>query len=122
VKYSSCSSISNNIDGDEYRNLKLEAEKTIGKIEAKLKDLKKIAHDQDVFGIVDKAIENLKNIAELYKNANMEDKQFIIGSIFPKKFVFDGEIDRTAPMNLAFHLPWKSLSSDLLTFLVDSSN
>ncbi|RZJ64819.1 MAG: recombinase family protein [Flavobacterium sp.] len=93
------------IDGDEYRNLKVEAEKTIGKLEAKLKDLnEKIAHDLDVFGIVDKAIENLKNIAELYKNADMEGKQFIIGSIFPKKFVFDGEIDRTAPMNLAFHL------------------
>jgi site-specific DNA recombinase len=92
------------IDGDEYRNLKVEAEKTIGKLEAKLKDLnEKIAYDLDIFGILHKAIENLKNIAQLYKNSDMEGKQFIIGSIFPKKFVFDGEIDRTAPMNLAFH-------------------
>lgn len=53
---------------------------------------------------VSKTIEHLKNIAELYKNADVERKQYIVGSNFPEKFVFDGEIDRTAAMNLTFHI------------------
>ena len=48
----------------------------------------KITYDLDIFRVVDKAIEYLKNIAELNKNADMEGKQFIIGSIFPKKLFF----------------------------------
>jgi hypothetical protein len=47
-------------------NLKVETEKTIGKLETKINEInKKIAQDLDVFGIVDHAIENLKNIVEL---------------------------------------------------------
>ncbi|WP_133577034.1 hypothetical protein [Pedobacter metabolipauper] len=65
---------------------------------------KKIELEYDILSILDESLENLKNIVNLYKKADAEGKQFIIGSIFPEKFVFDGEIDRTARMNLAFQL------------------
>jgi len=37
----------------------------------------------------------------------MEGKQYIVGSIFPEKFTFDGEIAQTARMNLGFQLIYR---------------
>lgn len=90
---------------EEYKELKNEAEKNILKLEAKILDItEKLNHDHQVSKVVDKSLKNLENLTELYENADTEGKQFIVGSIFPKKFVFNGTIDRTAETNLAFAL------------------
>ncbi|WP_448103422.1 recombinase family protein [Pedobacter panaciterrae] len=93
------------ITPDDYKQIKAEGEKNIIRLEAKINDLsKKIEFDYDIFSILDESLETLKNIADLYEKADTEGKQYIVGSIFPEKFVFDGEIDRTARMNLGFQL------------------
>jgi site-specific DNA recombinase len=84
--------------------LKTEAENTILKLEARIADLRNSLLIYDIFSLVDASLENLKNLIGLYENADIEAKQYIIGSIFPEKFVFDGEISRTARMNLGFQL------------------
>ena len=92
------------ITADEYREIKIEAENTVLKLEARIADLSdKLTYDYDIFSLVDASLENLKNLAGLYENADIEGKQYI-GSIFPEKFVFDGLIHRTARMNLGFQL------------------
>jgi site-specific DNA recombinase len=93
------------ITAEEYREIKTEAENTILKLEARIADLGNIlTFDYNIFSLVDASLENLKNLTGLYENADIEAKQYIIGSIFPEKFVFDGEISRTARMNLGFQL------------------
>lgn len=93
------------IDAKEYKNIKVESEKKITLLEAKLSEIgEQISYELDVKSLVEKALENLKNISLLYREGDIEAKQFIIGSIFPEKFVFNGEIDRTIKMNLAFKL------------------
>jgi len=80
------------IDAKEYKNIKVESEKKITLLEAKLSEIgEQISYELDVKSLVEKALENLKNLSLLYREGDIEAKQFIIGSIFPEKFVFNGE-------------------------------
>ncbi len=75
------------------------------RLEAELAALdEKIKLDRNIFDVLDESLESLKNLSKLYSEADIEGRHYIIGSIFPEKFVFDGTIDRTAKMNLAFKL------------------
>jgi hypothetical protein len=60
--------------------------------------------DIDSETIVNEAVENLKVLLFLYKNANVKDKQFIIGSIFPEKWIFSDSKGRTGKINEAVAL------------------
>lgn len=63
-----------------------------------------LRRNENILDILDTTLENLKNLTGLYLEAEVEGKQYIIDSIFRKKFVFDREIYRTAEMNFAFRL------------------
>ncbi len=54
----------------------------------------------DINKILNKAIEVIANIGTLYAQADISMKRRIIGSIFPEKVVFDGEIYRTDRINV----------------------
>ena len=41
----------------------------------------------------------IRNIGQLYENANLDNKQKIISSIFPGKIIFDGKKCRTPRLN-----------------------
>ena len=45
-------------------------------------------------------MESIGNIAKLYTEGNIITKRKIIGSAFPDKFEFDGDIGRTARVNI----------------------
>ncbi len=64
----------------------------------------KLKLDRNIFDILDESLESLKNLSKLNSGADIEGRHYIIGSIFPEKFDFDGTIDRTSKMNLAFEL------------------
>jgi len=93
------------ITTNEYKELKSDAEEAIKKLEAKVADLNtKLEMDFNILSILDTALTNLKNLVNLYQKADVEGRQYIIGSMFKEKFVFDGEIYRTAKLNLVFRL------------------
>jgi len=48
--------------------------------------------DLDIAGLADLAVANLKNLTECYATADSEVKRAIVSSIYPEKWVFDGEI------------------------------
>ncbi|SEA58382.1 hypothetical protein [Pedobacter hartonius] len=75
------------IEGEEYKILKKESEKKIIRLEAKLKDLTtENSVDTEIHSILDKALYSLINLTQLYRNADVEGKRVIIGSIFPEKW------------------------------------
>jgi site-specific DNA recombinase len=47
---------------------------------------------------------NIKNLPQFYAEADSDIKRSIIGSIFPEKWVFNGESHRTENMNEAVQL------------------
>jgi len=44
--------------------------------------------ETDLSAIVEEALIRLKILVELYKNGNIEERDYVIGSIYPKKCQF----------------------------------
>jgi site-specific DNA recombinase len=59
---------------------------------------------KSIDSILKKALGNLANLSELFKNGDNVQKRKIIGSIFPEKIVFDGENCRTKNINTLISL------------------
>jgi site-specific DNA recombinase len=49
--------------------------------------------------LADLAVDNLKNLPEFYAIADSDTKRVIVGSIYPEKWIFDGEKHRTPEIN-----------------------
>jgi site-specific DNA recombinase len=97
--------ISKSISSEEYRKIRKESENTIAICEAELKELnQRINQDLDIAGLADLAVANLINLTECYATADSEVKRAIVSSIYPEKWVFDGEIHRTPEINEAAQL------------------
>ncbi len=94
--------LSDEIDPQDFKIMKTQCEEKIVRLEASLKDLKENNEAKtDLSAIVDEALIRLKKLAELYKNGSIEQKRYIIGSIYPEKWtIFDNE-GRTAKVNPA---------------------
>jgi site-specific DNA recombinase len=75
--------LSGDLDGADYKAIKIECEDQITTLENKLTN----------------AINVLLNLHLLYKNGTVAIKREIIGSIFPEKLSFDGTQHRTARVN-----------------------
>jgi site-specific DNA recombinase len=90
------------IDQIDYKFIKKEAEDKTLRFEAKLNDFKSDRKNSvDIEGLINKALENLKNLDLLYLNADIDAKREIIGSIFTEKWSFDGTQHRTKKINEA---------------------
>jgi hypothetical protein len=97
--------LSEDIDLQDYKIMKSQCEEKIVRLEAELKEIKakKLAQN-DLNPIVDEALIRLKSLIELYKGGTMEEKRFIIGSIYPEKMIILENSGRTGDVNLAAQL------------------
>jgi len=73
--------------------------------EAELKQLNnRDTEDLDIEGLADLATKNLQKLSQFYSDADSDIKRLIIGSVYPEKWVFDGESHRTTKINQAAEL------------------
>jgi site-specific DNA recombinase len=87
----------NQISFEEYQNLKSRYDEQLLKLNAQLSDNK---HRDKVFSNdVLKSISKIPNLHQIYIQADLEGKNRLLCSIFPKKFEFDGEKCRTQYLN-----------------------
>lgn len=97
--------INKSITGEEYQQIRKECENAISRCEAELKELsQQVNEDLDIEGLADLAVDNLKNLPEFYATADSDVKRAIVSSIYPEKWVFDGEKHRTPEINEAAQL------------------
>ncbi|MBD1364654.1 recombinase family protein [Mucilaginibacter sp. ZT4R22] len=93
------------IDADDFKAIKLECNEALRILEAKLTDMpNKLDSLKSVEGLLDIVIEKYSNIQKHYKNANISDKRKLIGSMYPQNLCFDGTGHRTPYLNNALSL------------------
>jgi site-specific DNA recombinase len=90
------------IDASDYRTIKKETETALQSLEAKLYNT--TSKSIDIEGLLQKASQNIQNLSHIYVSAPLSKKRNLIGSIFPEKWVFDGELHRTTKINEAIRL------------------
>jgi len=85
------------LDGVEYREIKLDCETKTTRLEAKLSDFStnNISIERDL----NKAVKALTSLCGVYNLENMKQNRKLIGSIYPEKFTFENLRDRTARIN-----------------------
>ncbi len=90
------------IDGQDFREIKRENEQKIDMLEAKLIEMTSVA--TNIEPLLEKAVSNLAHLDILYKEGDVKRKRMIIGSIYPEKLTFDGFQYRTTRVNEAVEL------------------
>ncbi|WP_091211867.1 recombinase family protein [Mucilaginibacter gossypiicola] len=94
--------LSDTIDSADYKLMKTECETKTSSLEADLADLSSFYEaDIDIENLIENAVNKLKDLIYLYRSADIKGKQFIIGSIFSKKWRFSEMKGRTAEVNEA---------------------
>lgn len=82
--------LSNIMNDDEYLELKKEYKQKIEKLEEQLsKNNTSDPSEQDIQRKLNKALDIVQNVSNLYIDGNIEKKRTLIGSIFPEKLEFD---------------------------------
>ncbi|MFN1217694.1 recombinase family protein [Chryseobacterium kwangjuense] len=87
------------IDDEEYSEIKQECKVQTDRLEKRLNAVD-VRKKVDLPKLIDQAMESMGNIAKLYTEGDIITKRKIIGSTFPDKFEFDGDIGRTARVNI----------------------
>ena len=88
---------SKQLDPSDFREMKTEYTARLEKLEAKLSVY---SHQHvDVKHLLDKGINNLLKLDNLYETAGIEKKREIISSMYPEKMTFDGFAVRTNRIN-----------------------
>ena len=91
------------MDDEEFVELKKEYKQKIEKLEEQLsKNYTSNPSEQDIQRKLNKALDIVQNVSNLYIDGNIEKKRTLIGSIFPEKLEFDGTQYRTARVNSVF--------------------
>lgn len=90
------------IDAQDFREIKWENEKKIDMREAWLIEVSRVS--TNIEPLLEKAVSNLAHLDELYKEGDVKRKRVIIGSIYPEKLTFDGFQYRTTRVNEAVEL------------------
>ena len=97
--------LNGDIDANDYKLIKTDAERKIVVLEAKLSELgKNVIKVNDLEVILDKAISTITRIDGIYLNSGPEMQRKIIGSIYPEKFTFEDLQHRTAKVSEFFNL------------------
>lgn len=98
--------LNNTLDSGEYKDIKSDCEIKMQVLESKLLE----ASSKSVSSIemlINKSIQTLAGLENLYVQSDTEKRRQIIGSIYPEKLVFDGFRFRTARLNSAVELIYK---------------
>jgi len=90
------------IDAQDFREIKRENEKKIERLEARLMEVSSLS--ANIEPLLEKAVSNLAHLDELYQDGDTKRKRTIIGSIYPEKLTFDGFQYRTTRVNEAVEL------------------
>ncbi len=91
--------LSGTLEDDDYLEIKKENKMKLEVLEGRLmKENSKVKID--INAILNKALKVVANIGKLYTLGDTKTKREIIGSIFPEKVVFDGEVYRTERINV----------------------
>ncbi len=95
--------LTGDIDGPDYREMKLECERNIALVDAQLAELGKNSYSQRRLApIIDNAISTLTMLNVIYCKSGTEEKRRLIGSMFAEKFTFENLKHRTAKLSDAF--------------------
>jgi site-specific DNA recombinase len=86
----------------DFKTIKTDCEKQITLLEAKFNVMEE--EKADIGPILNNAVDSLAKLDEIYLCSPTIKKRQIIGSIFPEKLIFDGEIFRTTRLNEAVQL------------------
>ncbi|MBS1586677.1 MAG: hypothetical protein JSS82_14170 [Bacteroidetes bacterium] len=89
------------LDTAEYKAIKIECERKINLLEAKLAATAPQQQENDIEKDLDKALYNLAYIDERYLEADIKTKRQILGSIFTDKLQFSENGYRTTKINEA---------------------
>jgi site-specific DNA recombinase len=88
---------SKQIDPSDFREMKTQYSAKLEKLEAKLSTCN---HNHvDIKDLLDKGINNLLKLDNLYETADIEKKREIISSMYPEKMTFNGFSFRTSRVN-----------------------
>jgi site-specific DNA recombinase len=90
------------IDAQDFREIKRENEKKIERLEARLIEVSSLSANLEP--LLEKAVSNIAHLDELYQDGDTKRKRTIIGSIYPQKLTFDGFQYRTTRVNEAVEL------------------
>jgi len=85
------------ITGSDYSNMKRKVEEDIRKFKLGHKEIKSV--DEHFMKDLAKGIEIISNIHNIYEISNIEGKRRVVGSIFPRKFIFEKNLTRTNEIN-----------------------
>ena len=97
--------LSDVIDAAEYKEIKNVCQEKIVRFEAELKFIaEQTPSDVNFLELTHKAMSNLKNLAQIYREADIDGKRVIIGSTFSKKWDFSDLKGRTAYLNKSVEL------------------
>ncbi|MBC6112795.1 recombinase family protein [Pedobacter fastidiosus] len=97
--------LAGDLESDDYKIIKTEAEKKIAVLEAKLSEIPiNLMELADVEMVLDKAIIKFTDIISIYSNSGVYVQRRIIGSMFPEKFTFENLKHRTANLSFLFRL------------------
>ena len=96
------------ISSEEYKSMKKEIEGSLGRLQRE--------HNESVREIVDldkkldQFVRTLSNLENIYKQGDVELKRRLIGSIFPKRLVYEKNSVRTVEVNEAVALIFSNIS------------
>lgn len=90
------------ITPDDYRSIKQDSEILLNDL--RIKEILLNGGNENYDKQIDFCIKLLKNIDNVYRNASTEGKQYIIGSIFPERLVFEKNKYRTPKLNTVVSL------------------
>ncbi|MBT2560649.1 hypothetical protein J7E50_07370 [Pedobacter sp. ISL-68] len=91
------------IDGNDYKTLKLECEENITKTEAKLEEITKKKYTiAQLEPILNDAMFTLTQLFPIFTKSTINDKRRLIGSMLPEKFDFESLQHRTALLSETF--------------------
>ena len=97
-----------NIEADDFRTIKIQAEQQIVRLEAKLAEhLGKKDEAAEISRTIHKVVMNLKKLDLYYLYGTIEQKRMMIGSIFPEKLTYEENTFRTAKVNTAIAIMYQ---------------
>lgn len=95
------------IDSDDFKQIKKDCKENLSRLEARLLDLpvkEKKKSGQPLNNLLENVVSTFSRLDILYKQATVEQRRELIGSIYPENLTFDGQEHRTARLNEAVEL------------------
>jgi site-specific DNA recombinase len=109
------------IDSTDYKDIKVDCEANIARLEAKLQELseQKVIR-LDIDKMAEKIISSFSKLDKIFENAEIMKQRHILSSLFPEKIDFDGTEHRTPRVNIIAKSIWL-INSKLGSLKIDTA-